>query len=145
MQLFLCVSAPESKLKEWCFAVMSRIRHIEDQGESSLFKCAPDDVDLAVRMAKACDVTIQQLTCGPWSYGPLAVQHEEIFTVAKNSWEKYEMLHLGSDRWHWGHINDCNVGTVRPGAAAETQGGNGARPRNGGIESTHSPGKPVQN
>lgn len=144
-EILFVVSAPAEQLQEWALATCQKLRHVEDQGLSALF-CGPkQSLDFALRMAVACDVTVQRLTRGEWSYGPLAVQHDCIFTVAKNSWEKYELLHMGSHQWHWGHICAELVGTVCPGTAAEAQGGNGPGPGNGCVQSAQPSSKPIQN
>lgn len=147
-EMTLVVTGPESKRREWHMAVVARVRFEEEQGDSMLVTCADNVMDLALRMAQACDVTLQIARFGDYEYGPLSVEHGRFVTIAKYSWESYEVIHLGSDGWKWGLIHDnghIDMGTVRPGPSAEAQGGGCPRQSNGCFQSKEASGNAVQN
>jgi len=146
-EIVLVVTGPESKRREWHMTGVARVKFEEQQGDSCLFTCTDRDMEFVVRMARACDVTLQVATFGETEYGPLAVEHSLLVTVAKYSWETYEVIHLGSDEWKWGLIRDngrVDMGTVRPRAAATPESCCGARPRNGRVEPEKASGQQVQ-
>jgi hypothetical protein len=139
--LLLLLSAPTKNLEELCGAASALLRSLLCVTPNTWeVTCSDQDLDLILRLARACDVTMQEVRYGPIIFSGVAVKSTLGLVVSAMTYDEFLDVYRGSHGYEYGVINSDALGTLRPGLPAAAAAGDGPGQGDGGLHAAEAPG-----